>query len=183
MLDALETVDDLNRYIAIMGFRGSAKSTILEAFALWSMVNDKHNFIVYIGATIDDSKLSLANIRDEIEQNEDFRKDFGIVLRTDEKGKGMTEKWSEVPAHDQELHHHGALARAEDPWCQIQAGAYRPHHRRRLGRRESGGLGREASSDAPVVLFRGTSSDEAGCAVRQHQGDFAWQPRASGLPF
>jgi phage terminase large subunit-like protein len=95
MLDALETVDDLNRYIAIMGFRGSAKSTILEAFALWSMVNDKHNFIVYIGATIDDSKLSLANIRDEIEQNEDFRKDFGIVLRTDEKGKGMTEKWSE----------------------------------------------------------------------------------------
>lgn len=96
MLDSLETVDDLNRYIAIMGFRGSAKSTILEAFAIWSLVNDKHNFIVYIGATIDDSKLSLANIRDEIEQNVDLRKDFGITLKVDDSGGKIGEKWSEA---------------------------------------------------------------------------------------
>jgi len=95
MIDALDSIDDVNKYIAIMGFRGSAKSTILEAFALWSAINGKHNFIIYIGATIDDAKLSLANIRDEIEQNEELRADFGIMLK-DEKGHDFREKWSEA---------------------------------------------------------------------------------------
>lgn len=95
MIDALDSIDDVNKYIAIMGFRGSAKSTILEAFALWSCLNGKHNFIIYIGATIDDAKLSLANIRDEIEQNADLRADFGIVL-DDTKSHDFREKWSEV---------------------------------------------------------------------------------------
>lgn len=95
MVDALDSIDDVNKYIAIMGFRGSAKSTILEAFALWSMINGKHNFIIYMGATIDDAKLSLANIRDEIEQNADLRRDFQIGLKMDKKD-GIGEKWSEA---------------------------------------------------------------------------------------
>lgn len=95
MINALDSVDDMDKYLAIIGFRGSAKSTILEAFAIWSMLNGKHNFIVYMGATIDDAKASLANIRNEIEENPDLRRDFGIVL-DDTKAHGFREKWSET---------------------------------------------------------------------------------------
>lgn len=94
MLDSLDSIDDLNKYIAIEGFRGSAKSTILEAFAIWSLINGLHNFIVYIGATIDSSQMSLANIRDEIENNAELQRDFNIILE-DSKAHGYREKWSE----------------------------------------------------------------------------------------
>lgn len=94
IIDSLDSVDDLNRYIAIMGFRGSAKSTILEAFALWSLLNKKHNFIVYIRSTIEDAKMSLANIRNRIEENAELRRDFNIVL-DDQKSHDFREKWSE----------------------------------------------------------------------------------------
>ena len=93
MIDALDSVDDLNKYIAIMGFRGSAKSTILEAFALWSLINGKHNFIIYIRSTIDDAKMSLANIRNRIEENKQLQQDFNIVLG--DKHHDFREKWSE----------------------------------------------------------------------------------------
>lgn len=97
MIEALDSVNDLDKYLAIMGFRGSAKSTILECYAIWCLVNGKHNFIIYMGATIDDAKMSLANIRDEIEQNELLRLDFGIELADPEKkGKDFREKWSEA---------------------------------------------------------------------------------------
>ena len=94
MVDTLDSIDDLNKYIAILGFRGSAKSTILEAFALWSLINENHNFIIYIRSTIDDAKMSLANIRDRIEQNEELQRDFNIVL-DDSKSHNFREKWSE----------------------------------------------------------------------------------------
>ena len=94
MIDALDSIDELNKYIAILGFRGSAKSTILEAFALWSLINDKHNFIVYLRSTIDDAKMSLANIRNRIEENAELREDFNIVL-DDQKSHDFREKWSE----------------------------------------------------------------------------------------
>jgi len=99
MIDALDSIDAMNKYLAILGFRGSAKSTILELFAIWSMINGNHNFIVYIGATIDDAQKSLANIRDEIEQNKLLRQDFGIILDPKDvegvKKHGFREKWSE----------------------------------------------------------------------------------------
>jgi phage terminase large subunit-like protein len=95
IIDSLDSIDDVNRYIAMMGFRGSAKSTFLEAFAIWSAINEKHNFIIWIGNTIDDSKLSLANIRDEIEQNGLLRSDFGIIIKQD-KNKDFRDKWSET---------------------------------------------------------------------------------------
>lgn len=95
MINALDSVDDLDKYLAILGFRGSAKSTILEDFALWSMVNGKHNFIVYIRSTIDDAKMSLANIRDKIEQSKEIQEDFNIVL-DDRQSKDFREKWSEA---------------------------------------------------------------------------------------
>jgi hypothetical protein len=78
IIDALDSVNDVDKFLSMMGFRGSAKSTILEAFAIWSMLNGKHNFIMWIGNTMDDSKLSLANIKSEIEENALLRSDFNI---------------------------------------------------------------------------------------------------------
>jgi hypothetical protein len=98
ILDALDSVNDVDKFLSIMGFRGCAKSTILEAFAIWSMLNEKHNYIVWIGNTMDDSKESLANIKAEIEENDDLRADFDIYLVDDEKTSGqnvITKKWSE----------------------------------------------------------------------------------------
>lgn len=99
IIDALDSVSDVDRFLSIMGFRGCAKSTILEAFAIWSMLNGKHNYIIWIGNTMDDSKESLANIKAEIEENDDLRADFNIHLVTDDKDAGqnnvITKKWSE----------------------------------------------------------------------------------------
>lgn len=94
MIDSLDSIDDMDRYLAILGFRGSAKSTILEAFALWSMLNGKHNFIVYLRSTIDDAKMSLANIRNRIEENKELQEDFNIVLE-ERRDHDFREKWSE----------------------------------------------------------------------------------------
>ena len=44
------------------------------------MINGKHNFIVYIRSTIDDAKMSLANIRNRIEESKAIQKDFNIIL-------------------------------------------------------------------------------------------------------
>ncbi len=99
IIDSLDSVDDLNRFLSVMGFRGCAKSTILEAFAIWSMLNERHNYIVWIGNTMDDSKESLANIKAEIEENESLRSDFDIRLATDDgmatQKDIITKKWSE----------------------------------------------------------------------------------------
>lgn len=99
IVESLDSIDDINRFLSIMGFRGSAKSTFLEAFAIWSMVNGKHNYIIWIGNTMDDAKESLANIKAEIEENEQLRQDFDIVLVDDDekrkKQHSITEKWSE----------------------------------------------------------------------------------------
>lgn len=94
IINALDSVDDVNKYLSILGFRGSAKSTILEAFALWSMLNGKHNFIVYIRSTIEDAKMSLANIRNRIEENAELRTDFNIIIG-EKKDHDFREKWSE----------------------------------------------------------------------------------------
>lgn len=91
MVDTLES-DDI--YIAILGFRGSAKSTIIEAYALWAMLTGKNNFIIYIGLTMEDSKKAVANIRSVVESNPLLQTDFGIELET--KTKGFSEKWSET---------------------------------------------------------------------------------------
>lgn len=91
IIDVLES-DDV--YIAILGFRGSAKSTFLEAFALWSMLTDKYNFIIYLGSTIDDSKMSIANIRNLIEENTHIQEDFGIDLEK-KAPQRLNEKWTE----------------------------------------------------------------------------------------
>ncbi|MEX1013646.1 MAG: hypothetical protein WDZ80_00610 [Candidatus Paceibacterota bacterium] len=93
IINTLDNLDDLYKYISVIGFRGCSKSTLAEIFATWSLVNDRHNFIVYIGNTIDNAKMSLANIKNEIEQNELLRSDFNIVLEN--QRHKFTDKWTE----------------------------------------------------------------------------------------
>lgn len=93
MIESLDSIDEVDKYLAILGFRGSAKSTLLEMFAIWSLLNGKHNLIVYIGSTIDASKMNLANIRDEIESNVMLRADFQLNVESEEHKIG--DKWSE----------------------------------------------------------------------------------------
>jgi predicted phage terminase large subunit-like protein len=90
----IETLQDVNDFIAILGFRGSAKSTILEAYALWCMITGRSKYTIYIGSTDTKSKQSVANIKAEIESNELLRKDFNIVLDNAIK-TDMSSKWGE----------------------------------------------------------------------------------------
>lgn len=94
IIQSLESFDEVNEFLTIIGFRGCAKTTLIEAYALWCMINGKYNFIVYIGNTSDDAKESLANIRNEIEENEELRRDFDIHIEHVKK-QGFKEKWTE----------------------------------------------------------------------------------------
>lgn len=77
-----EIYDDLSdgniNFIEIIGFRGSAKSTIASlALPLWSAITKKKNFIVILSDSFKQAKLIIANIIHELENNEDLIKDFG----------------------------------------------------------------------------------------------------------
>lgn len=94
IIDALESEDELDKYLSILGFRGSAKTTIIEAFVLWSMLNGKHNFIIYLSSTITDAKMKVKNISSQIEDNQKLLEDFSIDLDNKVSDK-YREKWSE----------------------------------------------------------------------------------------
>jgi len=91
--EIFETLMSDDSFVSMIGFRGSAKSTILEAFALWRFVTKQSDFIVYVGATDSDAKKSLANIRAELEENKLLKADFDIQI--DKKTTAGTSKWSE----------------------------------------------------------------------------------------
>lgn len=90
----IETLQHVNDFIAILGFRGSAKSTILEAYALWCMLTGRSQFTVYIGSTEDKAKSAVMNIKAEIEDNQLLRDDFDITFDKAEKN-AINFKWSE----------------------------------------------------------------------------------------
>jgi hypothetical protein len=91
--ELIETLEAPDPYIAVLGFRGSAKSTFVELYALWAMLTGKNEFIVMIGATLDDARMNLANIRDTVENNPMLQIDFGIDL--EQKKQQFSEKWTE----------------------------------------------------------------------------------------
>lgn len=89
----IETLDSLQEFIAVLGFRGSAKSTIVEAYALYSLVTEKSPFTVLIRDTGNNARASLANIKSEIEENSLLLADYNIPLQ--KRKRSITEKWSE----------------------------------------------------------------------------------------
>ena len=91
--DIVKDLISLQEFIAIMGFRGSAKSTLVEAFALWCLVTGRSPFTVLIRDTDTNSKAALSNIKKEIENNARLQQDFEI--KVEQKKRNIFDKWSE----------------------------------------------------------------------------------------
>jgi len=65
------------KFLEIIGFRGSAKSsTACLALPLWAALEEKAKFIVPINETDEIVKLTIANIRSELETNELLKLDY-----------------------------------------------------------------------------------------------------------
>ncbi len=73
------TEDEKQKTVAIIAFRGSGKSTIVNlSFPLWSIIGKKQKkFILVVGQTQSQARQHLKNIRRELEMNEILKKDFG----------------------------------------------------------------------------------------------------------
>jgi len=92
-IDLVRDLEGVKKFIAVMAYRGSAKSTILEKYAEWILVTLRSKFTVWIGATSDDAKESVANIIASIEDNDLVCSDYDIVPRS--STRGIADKWSE----------------------------------------------------------------------------------------
>lgn len=83
--------DTLEEMIAIIGFRGSAKSTHASmAYPIWQAIREEHHFIILINDTGTQRDISIDNIKTEFEENQLLKSDFPLV-----KPKGRsTLKWT-----------------------------------------------------------------------------------------
>lgn len=65
-------------FLNIVGFRGSAKSSFVSlAFPLWAALEKKSNFILPFSDTEAQARLTISNIRHELEDNELLIQDYG----------------------------------------------------------------------------------------------------------
>lgn len=93
-IEIIEMLEDgEQKFVAVIGYRGSAKSTLLELYALWEMLTGRNKFAAYVRSTIDGAHMSLANIEDIIVNNKTLRDDFGIV-GAEKTVKRYDEKWT-----------------------------------------------------------------------------------------
>ncbi len=70
--------DDTKKFIELIAFRGSAKSTITDlAYPLYCAVTGRRKFIVIISDSFPQAKLHITNIIAELENNDWLKKDFG----------------------------------------------------------------------------------------------------------
>lgn len=75
LFDILE--DEEEDAVVIIGFRGSAKSTITSlAYPLWCAIFEKYHFIVLLNDTEAQARLNVINIKTEVEQNIRLRQHF-----------------------------------------------------------------------------------------------------------
>lgn len=69
--------DDEATALGIIGFRGSAKTTICGvAYMIWCVCYEKYHFPLLINDTVAQVKVNILNIRKEFEENELLRYDF-----------------------------------------------------------------------------------------------------------
>lgn len=92
MIDTVETGRD---FIGILGFRGCAKSTILEDYAMYCLVTGKSKYTMYVGSTDSKSSTAVKNIKSAIEDNDKLRQDYNIIINTTDPRSVLFEKWSE----------------------------------------------------------------------------------------
>lgn len=82
--------DPIEEMLAIIGFRGSAKSTHASmAYPIWQAIRGEHHFIILINDTGTQRDINIENIKTEFEENVLLRLDFPLV-----KPKGQTLKWT-----------------------------------------------------------------------------------------
>ncbi len=68
-------------FLSVAGFRGSAKSTFAGlALPLWAALENKAKFIIPINETDEVVKLTISNIRQELESNELIVADYGQLI-------------------------------------------------------------------------------------------------------
>jgi predicted phage terminase large subunit-like protein len=80
-------------FLSILGYRGSGKSTLVEAHAEWGLVTGNNEYAIYLGQTLDKAKAAIANIRSSVEENATLQQDFNLNLERIEVG--FTERWSD----------------------------------------------------------------------------------------
>lgn len=93
-IELIEVLEDgAKKYVAVIGYRGCAKSTILELYALWELLTGRNKFAAYVRSTIDAAHMSLANIQDIIVNNAKLRNDFNIQ-GAEKTVRKFDEKWT-----------------------------------------------------------------------------------------
>ena len=81
-----EMIQDLSngkmRFLSYTGFRGCAKSALVLGFILWSALENYKEtpFIVPVNDTDDIARMTIANIREELEHNVLIIKDYGDIM-------------------------------------------------------------------------------------------------------
>ncbi|MCK4859258.1 MAG: phage terminase large subunit [Candidatus Omnitrophica bacterium] len=82
--------DDDEEALAIIGFRGSAKSTHCSfAFPIWGAITEKYHFEILINDTGTQRELNMLNIKTEIEENQQIKECYpGLHSRTGKWTKG-----------------------------------------------------------------------------------------------
>lgn len=88
LIKILENVSD--EMLAIIGFRGSAKSTHASmAYPIWQAIKGEHHFIILINDTGTQRDINIENIKVEFEENILLRADFPYI-----RPKGTKLKWT-----------------------------------------------------------------------------------------
>lgn len=91
--ELVNLLDDWDeQFLGVAGFRGCAKSTYAGLILpLYAALEGKAKFIVMINETSDVAKLTIANIRQELEHNELIKADYGNVIDDSIKNTKFTE--------------------------------------------------------------------------------------------
>ncbi|KKM27053.1 hypothetical protein LCGC14_1578570 [marine sediment metagenome] len=78
--------DDVQNFVELVAFRGSAKSTIASlSYPLYRAVTGKSRFIILISDTFKQAKIHIANLISELENNKELREDYGDFRSKDEE--------------------------------------------------------------------------------------------------
>ncbi|HOM27126.1 MAG TPA: phage terminase large subunit [bacterium] len=100
-----ELEDDNNKFLEIISFRGSGKTTISMLFyPIWAMITGKAHFIVLISDTFSQIKEHIYNIKTELENNSLLKKDFGPFNILE---NAKSEEWQKtsiiIPTYDTKI--------------------------------------------------------------------------------
>ena len=93
--EIIQNLQNLNGMLCIVGYRGSAKTTLIEAYALWLFLYQHSKFILIISNNKGGVASNIiANIKNEIESNVKITKDFGLKQQENNNNRIITKKWS-----------------------------------------------------------------------------------------